>query len=201
MYIGFGVIKQVALAAGAFVTVRHGQKARGVSLKQLQRHSVLTGMIAAEMFDEKPARDEAFTAGLLHDVGKLVLATRLPWMFEEVVALVHAEKIPMHVVENRLAGVTHAEVGGYLLGLWGLPYPIVEAVANHHAPSRVEQRGFDLLAAVHIADALANEVLDSTAGGGSGYAGLDPVWLERLGVSDRIVAWRAIAEEKGVRCA
>ena len=98
--------------------------------------------------------------------------------------------------EQRLCGVTHAEVGGYLLGLWGLPYPIVEAVANHHAPGRVPQRCFDVLAAVHVADALVNERTARSGTASSQRDALDLAYLEALGVADQAGGWRALVEEQ-----
>ena len=103
----------------------------------------------------------------------------------------------MHAVEERLCGVTHAEVGGYLLGLWGLPCPIVEAVANHHAPTRVEQRGFDILAAVYVSNILANEqtapVIKDIQ---HEETGLDPEYMQALGVANKMNGWREMAREQ-----
>jgi HD-like signal output (HDOD) protein len=75
-------------------------------------------------------------------------------------------------------------VGAYLLGLWGLPMPIVEAVAHHHAPSRVVQSEFGPIAVVHIAVALANG------------AGVDEALLRRLGRADALPGWRIAASQQ-----
>jgi HD-like signal output (HDOD) protein len=93
-----------------------------------------------------------------------------------------------------LFGATHAEIGAYLLGLWQIPFPIVEAVANHHTPGRVEQEGLHLVAAVHIADVLANEQMGAMAGGlKRPIVELDPAYLARLGCSAKLGEWREIA--------
>jgi putative nucleotidyltransferase with HDIG domain len=196
-YLGTNAIKQVALAAEVFAASDGTPAAGGFSLEQMQRHSLLTAGIVAGMFREKKTRDEAFTAGLLHDVGKLVLATQLPALVEVVISLMSSEGLEMHVAERQMTGISHAEVGAYLLALWGLPYPIVEAVANHHDPERVDQRGFELVDAVHVADVLANEVLGPAVGGlHSNPAGLSPERVDRFGVSERIPEWRAMAAEQ-----
>ena len=97
----------------------------------------------------------------------------------------------MHAAETRVWGVTHAEVGGYLLGLWGLPYPIVEAVANHHEPGRVPGKEFGVLAATHVAKALVHEHR-----GRAVESPLDTAYLTHLGVVDKLTEWRELAQKQ-----
>ena len=78
----------------------------------------------------------------------------MPDRFAAVVRAARDSGRPFHEVERELLGVTHAEVGAYLLGVWGLPFTIVEAVAYHHTPGLVTDGERDVLAAVHVADAL-----------------------------------------------
>jgi HD-like signal output (HDOD) protein len=68
--------------------------------------------------------------------------------------MARAETLPLAECERRTVGATHAEMGAYLLGLWGLPYPIVEAVAVHHAPASVTSHGYDLVGALAVSHAL-----------------------------------------------
>jgi HD-like signal output (HDOD) protein len=79
-------------------------------------------------------------------------------------------------------GFTHAEAGGYLLALWGLPYPIVEAVAHHHHPSRSQEPSFGPIGALHVADRLSHHLPPSAAG-------FDLEYLDRVQVRDRLEAW------------
>jgi HD-like signal output (HDOD) protein len=99
-------------------------------------------------------------------------------------------------VERLQLGVDHGEVGAYLLGLWGLSFPIIEAVAFHHEPERVPQMALDLVGTVHIADSLANEV---RGGSGEDRESVNSAYLEELGVADNMDGWRetgrAIHEE------
>ena len=89
--------------------------------------------------------------------------------------------------------MSHAEIGAYLLGLWGMPYPVVEAVAHHHRPARVPgQTVFGVLGAVHVADALAGEQdeceMETT--------GIDEQYLQSVGVAARLPEWRDIAAQE-----
>ncbi|RMG06827.1 MAG: HDOD domain-containing protein [Planctomycetota bacterium] len=161
----------------------------GFSAEDLQRHSLLVGGLAAKIVPAQ--RDDAFLAGMLHDVGKLVLACELPETFAADLAACPPGG-SLAAVEVERHGVGHAEVGGYLLGLWGLPYTVVEAVANHHHPGRVpEHHALDVLGAVHVANALAHEV----AGGAPADARLDTDYLERHGLAGDLARWREVAAE------
>lgn len=104
------------------------------SAEKEQQHALTVGTVAKSMGETHADRCDLFTAGVLHDVGMLVLASRAPTML--MTSVLHAERnaIPFHVAEAELHGVTHADVGAYLLGLWGLPWVLVEAVGMHHSP-------------------------------------------------------------------
>jgi HD-like signal output (HDOD) protein len=97
-------------------------------------------------------------AGLLHDVGEIVIAVGLPEAFSQIAREAKASGRPRHVVEREILGTSHAEVGAYLLGVWGLPFSIVEAVAFHHVPAAVDEHRSSTSAAVHAAEALAEEI-------------------------------------------
>ncbi len=196
-YLGFNTIKQVVLAVEIFGKGEDKTEFTDLSLEALQRHSLLVAGIASNMFDDKRKKDDAFVAALLHDIGKLLLAMELPEHMEKIAAALRAYGGTMHDVEKSLYGITHAEVGAYLLGLWGIPYPIVEAVANHHEPDRVEQQGFDILAAVHVADALACEQTGPVIkGAGPHCIELDSSYLDSMAIGDSIDTWRKMAKER-----
>lgn len=187
--LGFNMVKNLVLSVEVFGAAR---RVEGFSIEALQEHAHLTANIAARLVDEKLSQ-EAFTAAMLHDIGTLIIATELPDQFAKVRRALKEEKRSLHEVEASLLGVTHAEVGGYLLGLWSLPYPIVEAVANHHAPERVTQRTFDLLGAVYAANILAHEVKPMAD---EATPTLRAEYLEQLGVSAQLPRWREIAREE-----
>jgi hypothetical protein len=142
----------------------------------------------------------AVLAGLLHAVGKLVLATRSPKHFARALEGAAEEKRPLFAVEQELMGVSHAEVGAYLLGIWGLPCPVVEAVAHHHHPERVPQETLDAVAIVHVANYLAhkNPVHPGAGGDANSYLKPDPDYLENLGLTEQVSAWNEFAEATAI---
>ena len=134
-------------------------------------------------------------SGMLHDVGKLIMAWKLPESFKRLIEVGRQEQCPLHILEERENGFSHAEIGGYLLGLWGLPYAVAEAVALHHAPDRVDHLSFDAAAAVYIANLLANELGSSPALPTEAGLPSDQEYLISLGVEKDISQWRAMAAE------
>lgn len=146
--------------------------------------------IATSLTSDPEVIDHCGAAGLLHDVGKLILATKLPDQFREVVRRRSEEQISFEAAEQATFGSTHAEVGGYLLGLWGLSDPVVEAVAFHHAPGEAGAEPGLPLTIVHVANVLAQEA--GTEGAAIGPLHLDLAYLERRGVIDRLDEWRML---------
>ncbi|WP_309671822.1 response regulator [Gemmatimonas sp.] len=128
------------------------------SAEKEQQHAMLVGTVAQAMGDSQADRCDLFTAGVLHDVGMLVLASRAPTML--MTAMLHAERSgdAFHVAEAELHGVTHADVGAYLLGLWGLPWSLVEAVGMHHSPDAWRSASTTIPAKVAFAEQLVNAV-------------------------------------------
>jgi HD-like signal output (HDOD) protein len=118
---------------------------------EAMRHAIRTAYAARAMGDGEPERAALFTAGLLHDVGKLVLASQAPDRLDAVLREAAERGVPAHEAERSEWGTTHAEVGAYLLGLWGLPWSIVEAVALHHAPAEWQHASTPLAASIAFA--------------------------------------------------
>ena len=124
--LGMKTIRNLALAIGAFDAVGKQHAHSGISLDALQKRSLAIGQLASRMAQGIADADAAFMAGLVCDVGELI-PTAAP----------EAEPgVSNRSTAEPAGAVTHAELGAFLLGLWGLPFPIVEAVANHHAPQR-----------------------------------------------------------------
>jgi HD-like signal output (HDOD) protein len=98
------------------------------------------------------AADNSFAAGLLHDIGKLVMMAERAADWKIILATVEAEKTNLWSAEQQVLGCSHAQIGAHLLGIWGLPGAIVEAVAWHHSPSHNPVTQFSPLTAVHLAD-------------------------------------------------
>jgi HD-like signal output (HDOD) protein len=184
-FLGTRTLHDLVLTVEVFGTFE-GEGDGGFSGEDLQRHSLLTASIARRLVEGKRDAEDAFVAGLLHDVGKLILAVRLPDRLAAVRERTAREGIAAHEAERHLLGVTHGEIGAYLLGLWGLPHATVEAVAFHHEPLAVPHRRWNTLAAVHVANHLAHEAAGDAPR-------LDAAYLEELGVREKLAAWREIA--------
>ncbi|MGA9671335.1 MAG: response regulator [Terracidiphilus sp.] len=126
------------------------------------------------------------SAGLLHDVGKIVIASADPKTYRRIQDIAtETETRPWHV-ENELLGCNHAEIGAYLLGIWGLPTLIVEAVAWHHHPSESPVTEFSTLTAVHAASSLHAQMHPEFR---QGNPEMDEVFLERVGMAERKSEW------------
>ncbi|HTL17563.1 MAG TPA: response regulator, partial [Patescibacteria group bacterium] len=103
---------------------------------------------------DRTLAEEAFAAGLLHDVGKAVLAGNFGEQYAGAESLARKQELAVCEVEKEIFGATHGEVGAYLLSLWGLPNGVLEATALHHEPGRSADQSFTILTAVHVANAL-----------------------------------------------
>lgn len=153
-------------------------------LPGLWDHSVAVSSLAQRIASSencaKPLVEESFTAGLLHDVGKLVLLAEMPKEYEQIFegsAPVETER------ERQLLGCTHAEIGAYLMSIWGIPLSLVQAVAFHHHPSDAGDTQFSSLTAVHSASAILNAHHDLE---------LDKKYLQSLGLCEREPVWRGL---------
>jgi HD-like signal output (HDOD) protein len=187
--LGMDLIKNLSLTVHVFGALERTALRLGFSFDAEQEHSVLTARVAKRLVSNRRQAQDAFTAALLHDIGNLVLAVCIPEKFKKAFLAIQTSGRPAHEVEAELLGVTHAEVGAYLLGLWGLPYPIVEAVAYHHSPAAALERTFDLPTAVSLANALVEEAM-----GGQPVAITDH--LESLQVLHKLPRWREIAAQE-----
>ncbi|RMF88003.1 MAG: HDOD domain-containing protein, partial [Nitrospirae bacterium] len=147
---------------------------------------------ALEETGDKRLGEEALLAGLLHDVGKLILQVNLPEAYGEARRRAAAGEGLLEV-EGELFGTTHAEVGAYLLGLWGLPDAIVEAVAFHHRPGECPSDRVTPLALVHAANCLEAATPAESPARCAGE--VDTAYLEAAGLGERLEAWTAIAAE------
>ncbi|MGA2928900.1 MAG: response regulator, partial [Solirubrobacteraceae bacterium] len=191
VYLGVETIKSLTLTAEAFGKLAP-ENVDGFSIDAFQRHAMLVGRIAAGILGDGKSQQEALTAALLHDVGKLVLIAEDPNRWAELNEEARRRQLPLYEIEQQLEGVTHADTGAYLLSLWGLPDDVVEAVAHHHDPESFPGLALDPVAAVHIADALAHE-LEPSAEGAAPHSTLNEEFLDRLGLLPRQGLWRHLA--------
>lgn len=188
MFLGLDTIISLVLAISVFSHF-NAKRLSNFSPEALWSHSLQTAVFAKqivrlERHADKMAED-AFTAGLLHDAGKIVLATMLPEWYEQALRLVADKRCLFTDAEQEVFGTTHAEVGAYLFGLWGLPDQIIEAVAFHHRPGDRAGGDLDALIAVHAADIFEHEGRCYTPVPDFGY-------LERNDLLERFMSWRNV---------
>jgi HD-like signal output (HDOD) protein len=187
-YLGMNLVRAVAISNEALRLFQPRDGCR-FDAEAFQAHSLRVAGLAKRLMARSPQEDDAFMTGILHDIGQLVLATRAPTHLTTMMDAAEAAGRPLHEIERDECGVTHAEVGGYLLGIWGLPHVIVEGVTRHHQPAMAGIEDVAIIAAVHAADVFDHEHAGQPTGG------LDLKFLEEAGCTGRIESWRATADE------
>lgn len=156
-YLGIDFLRNVVLSTGLF-TPYDEETMRMFDLRGLFAHSAAVSKVAEEMARTlspvETVAEDARTAGLLHDIGKLVLVNGCEDEYWRIVQKHRATRTPLHILEREELGATHAEVGGALMILWGLPAHIVEAVTFHHKPQKTDLASYDTVMSVHMADCM-----------------------------------------------
>jgi HD-like signal output (HDOD) protein len=197
--IGIEALKALVLSVGIFSQFdSEKNNDPDFSLEALWNHcmAVAAGAkrIAKAEGAAKEVIDDSFLAGVLHDIGILIMEQNFSEEHAKVRALSVEQGLTLQQAEREIFGTTHGAIGAYLLGLWALADPVVEAVAFHHEPSLTEQRGFSPLAAVHVANMLDRTgmpegmLVNSRTG--------DDAFLAESGLLDRVEQWRELLEDE-----
>ncbi len=193
-YLGMGTMKNLALASDTFRVFQPNARIPRSFFENLQAHAHRTAVIAGALPLEPRMRDVGVVSALLHDIGGLVLASRLPEQVFAVAALMKERRVGRCEAEEEILGTSHAEIGAYLLGLWGINTVTVEAVAHHHHPLRIAHASLDTSTAVYVADLLEHELevhREDTAC--PAVAEADRNCLETLGVLEELPRYRELA--------
>lgn len=201
LFLGIETTKSLVLLAHTF-SYFDKISLGGFSVEALWAHSLLTARLARSIATVENAAlevvEDTFTAGLLHDLGKLLLVANEPEHFKRVTDLMSAKQISQWEAEHEVLGLTHSELGAWLAAIWGLPLAIVEAISMHHYPARFLTQGFCPLTAVHIANFITHELVPGRDK--ATFATLDDRYLADLGLQDRLDVWRqlghAMTEER-----
>lgn len=162
--IGLKALK--ALALGSFVRQITDQKLDGYLIEKggLWEHSLSVAggsRLIAERY-LKGFEDTAFTAGIIHDIGKIIMSKYLQKEFAEIISLIKKNNIPFHEAEKRICGVTHADIGQMVAERWKLPNILIDVIRNHHTPKNAVVNK-QLVSVVHISDSIS-EILGTTEG-------------------------------------
>lgn len=197
--LGLDTIQAIVLSVHAFS--QFDRVPPCINLDQMWNHSALVGNLASQIAKEEGSDrqicSDARVAGMLHDVGKLVLLANLPEEYARLHELASELKGNLVELERLEWGATHAEVGAYLLGLWGLPESVVTAVALHHGPSDGLRGNFSAVPAVYAANVFAHELIS-----GEDKSPDTPKSDGLEGPSERMSAWREVClknSEAGAR--
>jgi len=187
--LGVDTLRAIASSQGAFTPFEHETFER-LALGALWDHSRAVAHLARQIAQSSDAGDDAaeqaYAGGMLHDAGKLIFAATTPVAYAAAPLRAAAGNISLLQAERNIIGATHPEAGAYLLGIWGLADPIVQAVRFHHNPAGATHHGLCAVTAVHIANALIHN---------GSEPGLDLPYLEQLGISDQIETWQALLSE------
>ena len=182
--LGFETVKSLGLSVSVLQRFSGPSNNTQFDRQGFWEHSIACGvsarLLAAKLRYRLPG--EAFAAGILHDVGKLILSQYFPAEFAQVIELMHRENIYIGKAEEQILGLTHSEVGSWLAEKWNLPGQLVDAIAFHHTPGRLT-RNAELPALIHLADFLCRRE-GIGDGGGQRLPSLDPASLQIFGIRE-----------------
>jgi len=197
--LGINTLKALILNIGFFSAFKpHPQSKFSVDL--LWKHSMMVGNLArmiVQLESPDPKLEErAMAAGIMHDIGMLPLL-EMPDYLEKINGIICLDNCRRVDAEYQSMGTSHAELGAYLLGLWGLPDLILEPVMFHHDPARLQDDKFSVLTAIHVANAWLEPNYDPARPPETGH--LDMNYLDEINLLGRLEAWRELYNQIVVR--
>jgi HD-like signal output (HDOD) protein len=192
--LGTTMLKGLALV-GNILSALEAKPTDEFSTDQWQGNWIRSARLAKSFMTDTARAETAFTAALVRDIGKVIMASEMPGPFSEILREMKASGRTQHAVESERLGVTHAEIGAYLLGVWGLPFSIIQSVAFHHMPRMPADDTADIVAAVHVAGTLtdARDMIHPPAELASL---LDAEFLKASGADRDLPRWLALAGQQ-----
>jgi len=195
--LGLDTVKTLVLGVGVFEELKTSP-ADVFSVGALWEHSMITATlakkIAAAESGDKQFIDTVFIAGMMHDVGKLLLFSTLRDTYLQVVSMAREQGISLYQAEHNVLNSDHGDVGSYLMGLWGLPGDVVEAIAFHHRLEDYPEPSLSAAVVVHAADVIHSRLYPELVIGTP--PGLNQGYLEQAGLADRFQPWLELCQEK-----
>ncbi|MDQ3000664.1 MAG: HDOD domain-containing protein [Fibrobacterota bacterium] len=167
--LGFSTIRNVILTTSVLKAFGKDTTQNGFDVGKFWEHSLLTGAIARSLAVERETNfvEETFIAGLLHDMGRIVLSQKLPAEFEKVLIVMEKAGISQLAAEQAVLKLNHGDIGGWLARKWNLPLPYVEVMRLHHFPGEAlkleppfQSDTTNLICIVHAADILSKGLKD-----------------------------------------
>jgi HD-like signal output (HDOD) protein len=190
-YLGVGTIQTLVLGAEVFRPNPGHPAQLQASLDEAHTMGIKVGRLAAKFFSDRNESQAAFLAGMMHDVGDLVLLTAFAAEYDQFALKGLSDPRPREIRESEQFGASHAEVGAHLLGLWGLPQTTGEAAGYHHRPRELRHDRFEAVDAVHV----AHELLHAAIRGNVQEHAVDVELLASFGVADELPRWCSLAED------
>ena len=175
-------------------------KDKEFSIEKLWKHSLdvaeLSKRIAIAERAGKKMVDNCFFAGLVHEIGILILENNFSEEYQKVRELSNTQNISLNQAEQKIFGATHGAVGAYLLGLWSMSDEVVEAVAFHEQPVLSGCTNFSPLIAVHVADMLEQRGFIDAVKASESEGVL--AFLETIGLSEKLETWKSLRNKENL---
>ncbi len=188
-YLGLSNLRALVLSYGMVREFDAVTAAPSFDMEAHQAHSLAVANLSRLLLaGDKPAQDLAFLGGILHDVGRLVVATNFREEYELIERATRDAGQSDQEIEMQVLGATRADIGAHLLGIWGMSETLAEVVQCQVQPATSVEESFGPVTAVHVAISLLHELANPEQPGR-----MDLEWIERLGVSDRLTEWRDFA--------
>jgi len=185
--LGTNRIFQMVLCMSVAPLVRKPIRGYDTDAEGLWEHSIAVAVCAEKLAQTLGMKnmEEAFTAGLLHDMGKVVMGTFVEVDDEPIKEIMLSDNLSFNEAEQMVMGIDHAEVAGELLKAWNLPDTVVAAARCHHQPDRADEEYQQLVDLIHVADVLCINVGWGIGSDGLQYK-LSEAASKRLGVGSGV---------------
>jgi HD-like signal output (HDOD) protein len=191
-YLGLNPIRSLVLSAE--IARMYPLRVAGVSTEKLQARALSAARLARRLCDGTPDEFPAFLSGLFHVVGQLVLASRAPAKFGDALRLQQERKLSLCEALSQVFGATDGEVAGFLLGLWGQPLGVVQAIVGQDAPERIDTQSSGLATMMYVSKRLSlNPDAPLSDAPTRELDTLNEAYLSRVGSLAQLPRWREVA--------